>query len=48
MARKPTEEEYYKTLKITLIGMFIIGGIGFIIYIMKEVVAPWILSQFGI
>lgn len=47
MARKPTEDEYYKTLKITLAGMLIIGGIGFIIYIIKQVVAPWILSRFG-
>ncbi|HEB37684.1 MAG TPA: protein translocase SEC61 complex subunit gamma [Thermoplasmatales archaeon] len=48
MARKPTEEEYYKTLKVTFVGMLVIGGIGFTIYIIKQVVAPWILSQFGI
>lgn len=47
MARKPTSDEYNRTLKITIGGMFIIGGIGFIIYIMKQVVAPWLLSLFG-
>ncbi|HDO19510.1 MAG TPA: protein translocase SEC61 complex subunit gamma [Thermoplasmatales archaeon] len=44
MARKPTNEEYSKTLKITFVGMMIIGGLGFITYIIKEIVAPWILS----
>ncbi len=47
MARKPTSEEYNRTLKITIGGMFAIGGIGFIIYIMKQIVAPWIMSLFG-
>lgn len=48
MAIKPTEEEYYKTLKITFAGMLIIGGIGFLIYIFKQVVAPWIMSHLGV
>ena len=47
MARKPTSEEYNRTLAITIGGMLIIGGIGFIIYIIKQVVAPWILSLFS-
>lgn len=48
MARKPTGEEYNRTLKITIGGMFIIGGIGFVIYIVKQVVAPWVASLLGI
>ena len=48
MARKPTSEEYNRTLKITMGGMFIIGGIGFVIYIVKQVVAPWVMTLLGI
>jgi len=48
MARKPTEEEFYKTAKITFLGIIIIGFLGFVIYIIREVVAPWILSNFHI
>ncbi len=32
MARKPDSEEYMKTLSICLIGILLIGGIGFLIY----------------
>jgi protein translocase SEC61 complex gamma subunit len=32
IARKPDKEEFLKTVKICLIGMGIIGFIGFIIY----------------
>jgi protein transport protein SEC61 subunit gamma-like protein len=46
MARKPTEQEFYKTSKITFLGILIIGLVGFLIYILKEIVAPWILSAF--
>ena len=47
MARKPTNEEYEKTAKITGAGILLIGAIGFIIYIIREMVVPWILSAFG-
>jgi protein transport protein SEC61 subunit gamma-like protein len=47
MARKPTNEEYEKTSKITGIGIIIIGAIGFVIYIIKELAVPWILSALG-
>lgn len=46
MARKPTNEEYEKTAKITMAGILLVGAIGFIIYILKELVVPWILSFF--
>lgn len=48
MARKPTSDEYNKTLKITFVGMLIIGGIGFIIYIFKEVIVSWVASHLGL
>jgi len=48
MARKPTEEEYHRTSKITFLGILIIGLIGFIIYILKNLLAPFILSKLGL
>jgi len=47
MARKPTEEEYSRTVKITGLGIILIGLVGFIIYMIREMVAPWILHFFG-
>lgn len=46
MARKPTDEEYSRTVKITGTGILAIGAVGFLIYIIRELVAPWILSFF--
>lgn len=36
MSRKPTSEEYSKTLMITGIGIVLIGGLGFGIYLVWE------------
>lgn len=47
MARKPTNEEYEKTSKITGIGILVVGAIGFGIYIIRELAVPWILSALG-
>ena len=47
MARKPTPDEYEKTAKITGAGILLVGAIGFIIYILKELAVPWILSALG-
>ncbi|HHH80207.1 MAG TPA: protein translocase SEC61 complex subunit gamma [Thermoplasmatales archaeon] len=47
MARKPTDEEFARTAKITFLGIMLVGAIGFTIYIIRMVVAPWILSFFG-
>ena len=33
MARKPTRDEYVKTITITGIGLMLIGGLGFLIYL---------------
>jgi len=33
MARKPTHEEYLKTVMITGLGLALIGGLGFAIYL---------------
>jgi len=47
MARKPTDEEYGRTAKITMAGILLIGAIGFVIYVIRELVVPWILSALG-
>jgi protein transport protein SEC61 subunit gamma-like protein len=47
MARKPTGEEYEKTAKITGLGILLIGALGFVVYIIRELVAPWILKALG-
>ena len=33
MARKPTRDEYVKTITVTGIGLLAIGGLGFLIYL---------------
>ncbi|MEA3457065.1 MAG: protein translocase SEC61 complex subunit gamma [Candidatus Thermoplasmatota archaeon] len=47
MARNPTNEEYAKSSKITGAGMLLIGGIGFLIYLLATQVAPWIGELLG-
>ncbi len=43
MARKPTSEEYSRTIQITGVGLLLLGGLGFLIFfIMIEV--PKLLS----
>jgi protein transport protein SEC61 subunit gamma-like protein len=32
MARKPENDEYIKVLQITSLGLFLMGGLGFLIY----------------
>lgn len=48
MARNPSSEEFSKTSKITGLGMIIIGGIGFLIYLLASIVAPWIGEMIGL
>jgi protein transport protein SEC61 subunit gamma-like protein len=48
MARKPTNEEYEKTSKITGAGILIIGGLGFLIYLFATQLAPWIGELLGL
>ena len=47
MARKPTNDEYQKTSQITGAGILLIGGIGFVVYLLATQVAPWIAEQLG-
>jgi len=47
MARKPTNEEFSKTSKITGAGMLLIGGLGFLIFLLAKQVAPYIAEFFG-
>ena len=47
MARKPTSEEYEKTSKITGLGILAVGALGFTIYIIVDVVIPWIMQALG-
>ena len=48
MARKPTNDEYAKTSKITAAGMLLIGGLGFLIFLIASQVAPWIADMLGL
>jgi protein transport protein SEC61 subunit gamma-like protein len=48
MARNPTNEEYEKTSKITGAGILIIGGIGFLIFLLASEVAPWLGELLGL
>ena len=48
MARKPTHDEFVKTSKITGAGILLIGGLGFLIFLLATQVAPWIASMLGI
>jgi protein transport protein SEC61 subunit gamma-like protein len=47
MARKPTDDEYAKTSKITGLGMLLIGGVGFVVYLVATQLAPWIAKLLG-
>ena len=48
MARKPTNDEYGKTSKITGAGILIIGGLGFLLFLLATQVAPWIGDLLGL
>lgn len=47
MARNPTNEEFAKSSKITGAGILLIGGIGFLVYLLASQVAPWIGELLG-
>ena len=47
MARKPTNEEYEKTSKITGAGILLVGSIGFLIYIIIDFAIPMLLEFLG-
>jgi protein transport protein SEC61 subunit gamma-like protein len=48
MARKPTDDEYVKTSKITGLGILLIGGLGFVIFLITTIVAPWVAEMLGL
>lgn len=48
MARKPTNEEFNKTSKITGLGMVLIGGLGFLIFLIITQVVPMIARFLGL
>jgi len=48
MARKPTNEEFSKTSKITGAGMLLVGGLGFLIFLLSSQVAPWLAGLLGL
>lgn len=48
MARKPTDEEFSKTSKITGLGILAIGALGFLVFLLVEEVAPWLGSLLGL
>ncbi|MDD1770259.1 MAG: protein translocase SEC61 complex subunit gamma [Methanomassiliicoccales archaeon] len=41
MARKPTNDEYIKTIIVTGVGMALIGGLGFLIYLIWTTIPGW-------
>ena len=48
MARKPTNDEFVKTSKITGAGIILIGGLGFLIFIIAKIIAPMIAEALGL
>jgi protein transport protein SEC61 subunit gamma-like protein len=48
MTRKPTNDEFAKTAKITGAGILLIGGLGFLIFLFAEEIAPWIAGMLGL
>ena len=48
MAKKPDGEEYKRTLQITSIGILLIGGVGFIIYLIWQHGPGLLRSMLGI
>lgn len=36
VATKPSKEEFFKTSKVTGLGIFLIGGIGFIVFLIFQ------------
>ncbi|MGM0405915.1 MAG: protein translocase SEC61 complex subunit gamma [Thermoplasmatota archaeon] len=42
MARKPTPEEYKKTIIICVVGILLLGGLGFLIYLLFENVPDYL------
>jgi protein transport protein SEC61 subunit gamma-like protein len=48
MARKPSNEEYTKTLQITGLGIVLLGGLGFIIFLIWTTAPGFFADLFGL
>ena len=48
MARKPDREEFSKTLKITGIGIILLGGLGFLIFYIWTALPGQLSSLLGL
>jgi protein transport protein SEC61 subunit gamma-like protein len=48
MARKPTNEEYTKTLQITGLGILALGGLGFVIFFIWTSAPAFFADLFGL
>jgi len=44
LARKPGRDEFWKVAKITAAGMLLIGGMGFLIYLLMDVFPKYIVG----
>ncbi len=48
MSRKPTNEEFKKTLQITGIGLILIGALGFVIFLIWDNLPPLLGDLLGL
>lgn len=46
MARKPSSEEFNKTVTITGLGALLLGGLGFLIFLLMTEIPGWIQGLF--
>lgn len=47
MARKPTPDEFNKTVQITGLGALLLGGLGFLIFYLMTILPEWLSGFFG-
>jgi len=47
MSRKPSMDEFKSTLAVTGVGVFLIGGLGFLVYYIWNFLPKWINNVFG-
>lgn len=47
MARKPTRDEFSKTVFVVGLGLALIGLVGFVIYLLFQFMPGWLASLFG-
>jgi protein translocase SEC61 complex gamma subunit len=47
MSRKPTTEEFNKTLQITGLGVVLLGGLGFVIFLLWTEAPGFFMDLFG-